>query len=804
MRSVIPDLCGGTAGAAAARRPGGKSSAALCSILLLLAVFALGCAERERLAGPEEPPASWELGPPTDHPLTGQAGQVVVDANTGAEFLLPTGGKGVLRVASVLSGPAAPFEGTGFWIGHDGTGEVQLLTDAAAGERVMLFGYGPMEGAVNEPAAGSRWISIPPVDTVGGKIVCRLPLQAGGKSPAESWNPSPPFPGRGASGDPGARAPLDAPGGFDTYWISSIRPGAAVIDTMLNIELQASTFIDAWLATLAPARRASAEAEVRGRLSPRYAFDGLWYQGFWWRSLGAHGRRVHPTLHYRTTANAGNVAHELGHYFNHVLVGDDIWSTLEGQAPLWDTGHGIRDVVGRGVLLEDYAYLAEFHLIGSVKGYDLFEPRDIFRDLTPLGSDFPSLEGFGAVMLASLARSNGQVRDLTTGSYVPVPVVNRPWSDIYELIAAGETGIDGLRARIESALGPEAVKLPAMLQRCGWRYSVAGRYVDAAGAGVPGVTTTAVSRIGDEIYTGGFSTLESAADGAFSVVGGVFGGASELRAVKGPDTAYVNLRIDWNQPTNARQQLGNCVVSFPPVITSIAPASGAPGTRVTIEGRNFGTAAANGQVAFAGVVAAVETWTDTEILVTVPAGARSGPLTVTRGGTASNGVDFTVTGVGRWVLLEVQEDDWQVQPGQFCSIVEQTITESTFSLHCGYDNPNFPDPHPVDWETYVTASWTVPPSELAPGQEVSITLNLETTIVLADVPPTQSDRSQGWTYVMSWASSPPTVRGTGTQTTTHVVRAVQGDPASDRLTLRIAAGSYTGQAMRVYVYGWQE
>lgn len=713
-----------------------RSLAASLLVLSAGLLLGAGCADRERLTSNPDGQAHWELGPAAQHPVPSATGSVVADSATGAEFRFPDGGSGTLRVAPILSGPSALFAGRGLSVEYAGEEPLQLLVEPAAGGRVYVLGYGWPEGAHNEPAGTARWISVPQVDTLDGRVACLLtmPFTAGTAGSGV----------RAAGGMAGPSAPTvpspqaDHPRGFDKYWISSLPAGAAVTDTMLAIELQSSSFRDNLLDALAPARRAAAEAEINGRLRPNYAFDGNYYDGFWWRSLGAYGRLVHPTLHYRVSANAGNIAHELGHYFTHVLVGDDTWSVLEGQAPLWDTGHGVRDVVGRGTVLEEYAYLAEFHLVGSVKGYNLFEPYDIFRGLTPLITDFPSVEGFGAVMLAGLARPDDHVRDLLTGNPVPAPVLDLPWSDLYEIVAERATDIDALRGRIETRLGADADKLPALLGRCGWTYSIRGRYVDAAGGGVTGVTTTAVSRVGEATYEGGYTTLESRADGGFSVVGGVFGGPSELRAVKGPDTAFVALRIDWTKPTASTVEVGDLTVAFLPAITSLSITSGVPGDPVTLSGRNFGAMQGTGAVSFNGVAAGVTSWSDGAIAVTVPPNARSGPVTVSRGGVTSNGVDFTVTGVGHWALLEVTSDDWTPSGSTWCTFYEFHPAETSYTLRCGYDNPNFEEPSWADWETRVSGFWTVPPATLIPGDSLSVTITIATEYVIVDDPPQRS------------------------------------------------------------------
>src|SRR5437762_6491921 len=78
----------------------------------------------------------------------------------------------------------------------------------------------------------------------------------------------------------------------------------------------------------------------------------------------------------------------------------------------------------------------------------------------------------------------------------------------------------------------------------------------------------------------------------------------------------------------------------PPTISSFTPSSGPVGTSVTISGTNFTGASA---VLFNGTSASFTVSSATAITATVPAGATSGPISVTTpGGTASSAASFTV------------------------------------------------------------------------------------------------------------------------------------------------------------------
>jgi hypothetical protein len=80
-----------------------------------------------------------------------------------------------------------------------------------------------------------------------------------------------------------------------------------------------------------------------------------------------------------------------------------------------------------------------------------------------------------------------------------------------------------------------------------------------------------------------------------------------------------------------------------PSISSLNPTSGAVGTSVTITGANFGSSQGTSTVKFNGTAATPTSWSATSIVAPVPAGATTGNVVVTVGGTASNGASFTVT-----------------------------------------------------------------------------------------------------------------------------------------------------------------
>ena len=80
-----------------------------------------------------------------------------------------------------------------------------------------------------------------------------------------------------------------------------------------------------------------------------------------------------------------------------------------------------------------------------------------------------------------------------------------------------------------------------------------------------------------------------------------------------------------------------------PSITSISPASGAVGSSVVIAGASFGASQGSSAISFNGIGAVVSSWSDTNIVATVPSGTTSGALSVTVNGQSAFSSSFTVT-----------------------------------------------------------------------------------------------------------------------------------------------------------------
>ncbi len=91
--------------------------------------------------------------------------------------------------------------------------------------------------------------------------------------------------------------------------------------------------------------------------------------------------------------------------------------------------------------------------------------------------------------------------------------------------------------------------------------------------------------------------------------------------------------------------LAGCGGGGKPTINSISPASGPPMTQILIYGSGFGEGGGMNKVEFDGNAIGIKTWSDTDIVATVPADMKPGTydVTVVTGDATSGALPFEVT-----------------------------------------------------------------------------------------------------------------------------------------------------------------
>jgi YD repeat-containing protein len=145
------------------------------------------------------------------------------------------------------------------------------------------------------------------------------------------------------------------------------------------------------------------------------------------------------------------------------------------------------------------------------------------------------------------------------------------------------------------------------------------------------------------LMLGAALTLAFALPAAAATIQYVYDPVGRLTAVIDPDgdtTEYVYDDVGNILSVTRRSTVALAIVSF-------SPAAGPVGTIVTLAGTGFDPTPANNTVAFAGAPAVVSSATATQLVAAVPAGAITGPITVSNSrGNATSAVPFTVTVVG--------------------------------------------------------------------------------------------------------------------------------------------------------------
>jgi hypothetical protein len=145
----------------------------------------------------------------------------------------------------------------------------------------------------------------------------------------------------------------------------------------------------------------------------------------------------------------------------------------------------------------------------------------------------------------------------------------------------------------------------------------------------------------DPLPSDPFLTLTQFSGSPLATVGAVT--KDSVTGLPGNTTSeYAVVPLVNGTPENVENQLVHATTGTSPVtITKFNPSSGAPGAKVTITGTGLLSATS---VTFNGVKAKVSSDTATQIVVKVPAGATTGPITVqTAKGSATTPTSFTVT-----------------------------------------------------------------------------------------------------------------------------------------------------------------
>ncbi len=161
---------------------------------------------------------------------------------------------------------------------------------------------------------------------------------------------------------------------------------------------------------------------------------------------------------------------------------------------------------------------------------------------------------------------------------------------------------------------------------------------------------------------------------AFSLAAGSYNGAQSVTISSATSGAIIRYTIDGSSPSETRGTVyigpvsvnrsmtltaiayatgmtdsalgtaGYTIVAAAPMITSVSPTTGAPGSTVTISGSGFGSTQGSGSAWLGTTLATVVSWSDSQVVATVALNSTSGTAQVQQGGVwSSNTVPFNVS-----------------------------------------------------------------------------------------------------------------------------------------------------------------
>ena len=257
-----------------------------------------------------------------------------------------------------------------------------------------------------------------------------------------------------------------------------------------------------------------------------------------------------------------------------------------------------------------------------------------------------SIPAVSALSGSSIALSISGLPTGATASFSP-PSISSPGSSTLTITPSSSTPPGNYSLIITATTGSYTGTSTVTLVVQDFTASVTSpsQAVTAGGSASYAVSTTANNSFAGSVALS-MSGLPAGASATFSPVSITGSGASTLIITTSTSTPVgtYSLTLAASSGCRVRTLPLILVVNAPPPtgpnITSLSPTAGPVGTAVTISGSNFGTT--QGSVTFNGTIAAATAWNASSISTSVPRGATTGNVVVTAGGTASNGVSFTV------------------------------------------------------------------------------------------------------------------------------------------------------------------
>jgi hypothetical protein len=607
------------------------ATAALISAIIIC----LNCSNNQPTQpGPSPAPLPFTFGASVTYTLTAGTADTVSDSITHLTFIAPNGGSSLI-ITPVKTGPATTGGGVRFKVEFGGDPSTLVIMEPVrADSHLVVYGWGPLTGVVDglKSHADSVWNGLACIDTLGNSY-CNLS-------------------GDGTLGLAKRAGTLGVHQGISLFSV-----GHTSLVSYSNLDSCRSDCMKAIfliIDSLPMVIRTPIQKKLIDSLYPRHAYsDGLGSAYAAFSSSWTFSRATTPTFRWDVNAaekpNQGTICHEAGHFMNHLLAGDNrfnqIVQTARDVHSIWV------EYPGRS-MIEEYAHFSDFFINGSVQlTFDVQNPWSCLvvgksTKLSPILLDFPSIEGFGCLVLARLHDTSTAIKNRLDVKE-PIPVIAASFQDILGILYTSPATLDELHNSIATYLASKGMadRLPATLERLGWRYSMGWTVTDSLGNKLDNIKIQSISRV--KAATG---ITEYTTTPAYSIKGNassdrIFPDSSILRVWSGTDSIDIPMYVDPTKPTNKPLPNGTIVLKkLRPHLVSVSPDHGMPGIVVTLKGKKFG-AVQGALVCGEYFATGISTWNDSTIVFPIPQMYARGNVPIylaTKDGVQSDTVFFTV------------------------------------------------------------------------------------------------------------------------------------------------------------------
>lgn len=483
---------------------------------------------------------------------------LIKDSISGGSFNFPEGGSGTITVRKIIQSDAINGEGNAFEIEAPANTKIQFLLKHIDGDIDYLLNYVSNVYATNiEDTLYTRWFSVPLTSSSNGYYIYNLNLQE-----VSIFNKSN-KPNILSNNVSGKFATINFPKAVKAAITKSeFEKGIKeILDRLITVSpnpIIAQSKIDKmkWHAVVYNSKFWTSWPNARGIITAYRAFSPYLKSDLF-------------EFMMLDDAQLSSVAHETGHYFQHILIGSENYKKIIALAR---NSHEIGSTLrSRYDLSEDPAYLTQLFIQGTINNSSVKQAGNFMQSdkHSPDQVDFPSLEGFATLMWGNLLIPNNQeiIQNFEMINCRIPKITSVTYKDIYTQIANNVAGVNESRTDLETVMSAknEQDALPIILQQIGWNYRVKCRFIDQNKNPLVGVSARPVSIYDPKTYYLYYGVNPSDKDGNY-VFNYFYPGKAIIRVYLNNWKDSIDLspeiaNIDWKKPTTEIINLGDITVS---------------------------------------------------------------------------------------------------------------------------------------------------------------------------------------------------------------------------------------------------